>query len=225
MKKIILIFLLVSGMNAVHAQHFFNSSFNLHMFNQSVFAVRFDHLLFPEPQYSFNLENIKPGRHYVEVIKYRKKKYSVDRVPVVISARWINIPANSKVSAKVTSDYQIHLVDISGNCYVNVPACDPIISGSTYMNETAFGHLKEMIRNASFESSRMTIARQAISRHTMLSIQVRSLMEEFWFESSRLEFAKYAYNHTYDQENYYLVNGSFKFESSIKQLYDFIYHS
>ena len=37
-------------------------------------------------------------------------------------------------------------------------------------------------------------------------------------ESTKLEFAKYAYKRTYDIENYYKVNDAFTFESSIEEL-------
>jgi hypothetical protein len=43
-------------------------------------------------------------------------------------------------------------------------------------------------------------------------------MSLFNFESSRLEFAKFAYGYTYDLGNYFIVNDAFNFESSISEL-------
>ena len=42
------------------------------------------------------------------------------------------------------------------------------------------------------------------------------------FESTRLEYAKYAYGYTYDIGNYYKVNDAFQFESSIDDLNKYI---
>ena len=44
------------------------------------------------------------------------------------------------------------------------------------------------------------------------------IMMAFDFEASKVEFAKFAYGHTYDVNNYYKVNDAFEFESSIDEL-------
>ena len=43
-------------------------------------------------------------------------------------------------------------------------------------------------------------------------------MMAFDFEDTKLQFAKYAYGHTYDINNFYMVNDAFEFESSIEEL-------
>ena len=50
-------------------------------------------------------------------------------------------------------------------------------------------------------------------------------MQLFNFESSRLEFAKFAYPYTFDQGNYYKLNDAFQFESSIDELNEFVKNS
>jgi hypothetical protein len=47
-------------------------------------------------------------------------------------------------------------------------------------------------------------------------------MKLFSFESSRLEFAKFAYKYTWDINNYFLLNDAFDFESSIDELNKYI---
>ena len=47
-------------------------------------------------------------------------------------------------------------------------------------------------------------------------------MKLFSFEDSRLDFAKFAYGHTYDLGNYYQINSAFTFSSSVDELNDFI---
>ena len=44
----------------------------------------------------------------------------------------------------------------------------------------------------------------------------------FSFEDSKLDFAKYAYERTYDIDNYYKVNDAFTFESSVDELNEYI---
>ena len=52
--------------------------------------------------------------------------------------------------------------------------------------------------------------------------QVRDLIGVFSFEDSKLDLAKYAYDHTYDIGNYYKVSDAFTFESSMEELNEYI---
>lgn len=79
------------------------------------------------------------------------------------------------------------------------------------------------IRNESFSSDKMNIARQATMYKTLKAYQVVEIGKQFSFESDRLEFAKMAFNNTIDKENYYLVNSIFHFSSSKSELNRFIY--
>jgi hypothetical protein len=47
-------------------------------------------------------------------------------------------------------------------------------------------------------------------------------MTLFDFENTKLDFAKFAYDRTYDRANYYKVNDAFEFESSIEDLNRYI---
>jgi len=85
-----------------------------------------------------------------------------------------------------------------------------------------FEQLKRTIDNAGFESTRLTIFKQALAYNYFTTAQVRDLMNLFWFESSKLDVAKLAYNKTVDPYNYYLVNNEFNFSSSVNALGDYI---
>ncbi len=91
------------------------------------------------------------------------------------------------------------------------------------MSPEGFREAKTSVDEKTFEDSKLTMAKQIISMNCLLSRQVKELMLLLTFESSRLDLAKFAFNHTYDLGNYYLVNDAFTFESSIKELDDFIH--
>lgn len=90
------------------------------------------------------------------------------------------------------------------------------------MNDYEFDDLVDAIRRRDFESSKLSVAEQGISRQAVYAKQVRKIMRQFDFESTRLEFAKFAYSRTIDTERYYLVNDAFDFESSVYELNRFI---
>jgi hypothetical protein len=108
----------------------------------------------------------------------------------------------------------------NGNGWVNpVPPAPPM---PMYMGEMEFMQLKGSIANKSFESSKLQIAKQALSANYFSSAQVTDLMSVFSFESTKLDFAKCAYTRVIDKQNYYLVNNAFSFESSIQDLNQYI---
>jgi hypothetical protein len=86
------------------------------------------------------------------------------------------------------------------------------------MNTHSFDQALESISSKSFESSKLTIAKQIAGANCLLCKQVKEIMKLFSFESNRLEFAKFAYKYTWDINNYFLLNDAFEFESSIDEL-------
>jgi hypothetical protein len=85
-----------------------------------------------------------------------------------------------------------------------------------------FEGVKSSIASKSFDETKLTIAKQVISSNCLLSSQVKEIMMLFSFEDTRLDLAKYAYGYTFDIGNYYKVNDSFSFESSIDELNAYI---
>ncbi|MBU0489539.1 MAG: DUF4476 domain-containing protein [Bacteroidetes bacterium] len=96
----------------------------------------------------------------------------------------------------------------------------PAYSG---MSPYTFGTLKSMMEDATFDSSQLKIAKQAISASGVSSAQVLELMNILAFESSKLDLAKFAYPFCVDKQNYFVVNSGFTFSSSIDGLCRFLY--
>ena len=95
--------------------------------------------------------------------------------------------------------------------------------GVRFMTNNELNSIVNAIRNESFSSDKLTIARQAVMRQNIKAHQVVEIGNLFSFESDRLEFAKMAYNNTIDKQNYYLVNSIFHFSSSKRELNEFMY--
>lgn len=94
----------------------------------------------------------------------------------------------------------------------NTPAC------STGMSATSFNEAKESIDSKGMDDSKLKVAKQVLDNNCMTSAQVKEVVELFSFEQSKLDFAKYAYGRTTDKNNYYKINDTFTFESSITEL-------
>lgn len=85
-----------------------------------------------------------------------------------------------------------------------------------------FETMKSTINKLTFDSDKLTIARQIASARTLNSRQVREIMLLFTFESSRMEFAQAAYKTVGDPWDYWVVNDAFHFSSSITELQEFM---
>ena len=90
------------------------------------------------------------------------------------------------------------------------------------MDENQFANAENSVSSKDFEDSKLTVAKQITGSNCLTADQVRRIMTNFDFEDSKLEFAKFAYNKTYDIGNYYLLNDAFDFESSIDELNEHI---
>ena len=92
----------------------------------------------------------------------------------------------------------------------------------SHINENDFQNLKQTIANRSFESSKKEVAMQALNFNHFSALQVKELLMEFTFESTKLEVAKFAYGHTCDKQNFFVVNDAFTFNSTVDELGRFI---
>ena len=229
MKKALLIIALLFASARIHASHA-GSELHIRMFDNSWFTVTIDRQRFTEPVTRFRMDDIVPGTRYITITKVANgghHGYGGIRHLVVFSG-YVDIPAASEVRAMVdrARRFRINRIEPLYACepVISQPVCNmpPVIPVVYGMDDYAFGGLMNTLRNMSFESSRMAVARNAIMSNSFTSRQVADIMGLMTFDSSRLELAKLAYGKTIDRENYWVVYDLFTFESSIVELNNYI---
>lgn len=243
MKRMIFTLMLMWSFIAVKANY--QASFlTLSMYNNEAFTLTFDNSFFNTPSNTYNINNVIPGNHFVKVVKMPvNNPYGPCGLPLVVYSGYVNIPAGSQVSAMISGINQISmnvqpLYPVYNNGYDNnvynnsdswnngygsgYGHCGNSTQYPVYMSDHDFSMLKSSIESKSFESSKLTVAKQGIKGNKLSSRQVAELMKLFTFESTKLEIAKYAYGLVADKQNYYLVNDSFTFSSSISELDQYI---
>ena len=82
--------------------------------------------------------------------------------------------------------------------------------------------IKNAIDEESFSDNKIMVAKQALKGKCMSVQNIIAISESFDFEDGKLEFAKFAYNCTYDVDNFYQVNKIFDFSSSKEELNEYI---
>ena len=86
------------------------------------------------------------------------------------------------------------------------------------MSNRAFNDLIDLIEGASFESTKVSIARQGVGNNWITARQLREILERFSFESTRKDFARWGYDYLVDKENIHVIYRAFDFESSVQSL-------
>lgn len=93
---------------------------------------------------------------------------------------------------------------------------------SRSMDAASFGKAKQTIESKGFDDTKLSTAKQVAKANCLTTDQILEVMKIFGFEESRLEFAKYAYDFCFDQNNYYNVSQGFSFDSSTEELNEYI---
>ena len=100
-----------------------------------------------------------------------------------------------------------------------MPNTPPMFNG---MPPQDFEEAYQLIKKESFDSSRLTLAKQVVTSNPMNTNQILDICKLFDFESNKLEFAKFAYLRCTDKNKYYLLNEAFSFDSSKRELDEYI---
>jgi hypothetical protein len=87
------------------------------------------------------------------------------------------------------------------------------------MTDLDFQNYLRAIRANEFEDSKQSTANAPLKAGVQLSAgQIAQVMQAFEYESTRVEFAIFAYPRCVDPRNYYKTHGAFEFELSIDEL-------
>lgn len=225
------------------------SELNLKMHDNLPFYAVLDNVTFPTSGSNLLINNVSPGQHKLKVFKLITNPYNPYLTTKILAYNgYIVIPAGAKVFSLIDAYKTFTIVNQTplynnnyngnswNNSYSNYDIDDDEYtanynnygySNNNYytnnvMSYNNFLNLKSIVANAAFDSSKMNIAQQALSKNYVSSNQVAQLMELFDFENNRLKFAKMAYSKTIDKQNFYIVNSVFDFNSSITELTNYI---
>ncbi len=94
------------------------------------------------------------------------------------------------------------------------------------MDNNTFNQFLEMLqKNARFDDSRLSMINQQMRTTMFSSQQIRMLVKEMSFDKNKLSLAKSIFNNCVDKHKYFIVCDAFDFESSKRELMDFVSNS
>jgi len=90
------------------------------------------------------------------------------------------------------------------------------------MGATSFAAAKSSIAEEPSDNLKLAVAKQITKNNCISAAQLTEVMTVFASDASRLDFAKYAYDHISDKENYPTVSDALSAELSKKQFNEFV---
>ena len=241
MRNVSLLIVLLLSIVTVSANGNYNlkSDFKLKLWNNTSFKIFVDNYEYGKDNF-FSIQNIQPGVHQIKVVKRQRNPHGYGMLTRVMYNGVVSIPVNSKVVATVTSNRKLQLKITRKRSQRHINKNHDRNNGGysngnhnhghhqncgdygNVMSHVSFNKLINTLDRENFDSHKLNITKQALVYNNLTTEQVVLLLNQFTFDSNRLKMAKIAFTKTVDQENYFLVNNSFTFNSSITSLNKYI---
>lgn len=95
-------------------------------------------------------------------------------------------------------------------------------SGAYPMQPGDFKSAISTINEQGFDETKLSTAKQIAEGNCLSANQIADICKTFGFEETKLSFAKFAYKHCTERNNYFKVNSVFGFSSSVEELNKYI---
>lgn len=130
-------------------------------------------------------------------------------------------PTVRSIRPELTMSFVANEYGYDNNHYNNNHYPDPMY-GVICMRDADFAEALSYLAKEVYDNTRLNVAKQLASDNPLCASQIVEVCNKFSFESNRLAFAKYAYQYCTEQNKYYLVNQALKYESSKRELNEYI---
>lgn len=104
----------------------------------------------------------------------------------------------------------------------NRPVASPVIVDEGSMTEAKTNKLKTKVSSKKTDTEKLKELKESLQNEKITTYQVSVMMDWFSFESSKLEFAKWAYDITLDKENFEGLGAKFTYKDSEEDLKKFL---
>ncbi len=161
-------------------------------------------------------------------------------------------PATTTVTQTTTTHSTPNTVDANVNVAginMNVTINDPTLQTTTHTTTTHTTHTTEVvheqptqigcvgaypmssgdfssalstIKGQGFSDTQLKTAKQIAGSNCLSTNQISEICKVFGFEETKLDFAKFAYDHCTEPKNYFKINNVFSFSSSSDDLNEYI---
>ena len=197
-------------------------------------AVSIDDRYYEKRTTSLTIGEVPAGRHYIKVYNYRVGRSGNGRANLVYSG-YIDLkhatfntavvdPFQKKMTMRTTQTFDRVDVDDSYNNYIEPEWRDdksPEFNSSALLNQDVT-ELGGRVNDRMTDGDKLKLMQSVLSNRVYYTDQLRTMFGWLSFESTKLDFAKWAYDNAIDKENYWKLEDVFSFSSSKDELNDYI---
>lgn len=185
-----------------------------------------------QPVHSICIRNLEEDSYYVRVELNNQLQNCVGQFVDLRQSQTLSVAQHNQffglehtqmhVHPELTLDLVIEQPTIEDNGQPPMPPMPPTPPMPYGMNTQDYEEAYQLISKESFDSSKLTLAKQIIESNPMTASQILDICKLFSFESNKLDFAKFAYIYCVDKNKYYLLNEAFSYDSSKRELDEYI---
>lgn len=166
-----------------------------------------------KPLHSITITDIPNGKHQVRVV--------LDDVESHCFGQWVTINSQG-LSREINREGSYYGWDVAGQGVQPELTLTLLTDKVSLMTDHDFETAYASLTAESYDNTRLMLAKQIASQNLLKASYIAEICKLFSFESNRLEFAKFAYSRCAEKNRYYLVNASFNYDASKRELEEFI---
>jgi len=198
----------------------------------------------PTPTNYVRVNYLQPGRHYVEVrVKSRHGEYRMGQrvdLPNGVEANYGVRTRGRKAYLRLIRQIRVVPPPVvvtpappvlrypdryeeprRDDRYDRVPPRDGRYDENSCRNLLTGQELDRLLQtmhSRDFETTKLSVAREAVRNSSILAEDLKRVLQEFEYETNRVEFAKFAFDYLCDREHLYYIYDAFSFDSSVEEL-------
>ena len=126
------------------------------------------------------------------------------------------------LNTNVTTTHTTTTTTTNNNTVVQEQVVPVGCVGAYPMSSGDFSSALSTVKNQGFDETRLKTAKQIAGGNCLSTNQISEICKVFGVEETKLDFAKFAYDHCTEPKNYFKINNVFGFSSSVDDLTDYI---
>ncbi|MBL7718299.1 MAG: DUF4476 domain-containing protein [Flavipsychrobacter sp.] len=217
-----------------------DASLRIKLTTDQLVSISVDDRYYERRTRSITVGNIPAGRHYLKVYNFRETRGGNGRANLVYSG-YVDLKPNSfnaavvdplrkKMTMRTTqsfdrntpNDYYESWNDRRDDNQWNDRDRDRDRWNDNVLRNQDVTDLNLRVKDRITDGDKVKLMQQVLTSRSYYTDQLRTMMGWLSFESSKLDFAKWAYDNALDKENYWKLEDLFSFSSSKDELTSYV---
>lgn len=174
---------------------------------------------------SITIVDLPAGNHYLKVYEYKPYRNERGGRAKLLYSGYVRTRRNTMTTCNVdpvNGSIRLRTMSLEDewNDRRDEEQSEP--NNSSRFTQRDIDDLKQRVNDHITDTDRLKLMKSALGNRQYYSADVQQMMRWLSFESTRLEFAKWAFGNVMDSKNYWKLESEFSFSSSKDEFNEFI---